>query len=167
MSCLGVHFALSGEEVETLRSQPDDSSRLDYLTEEIEENYFGNQPELVVESDKSWDAVHRTLTDGNLAWDNGKYPLNHVILGGELLYRETDYIMSLKTPKQVQDVAAATSSVTEVEFRQRYFAMDQKQYGSPLSEEDFNYTWENFLSVREFFLSAAKQNRYVLFTADQ
>jgi hypothetical protein len=167
MSCLGVHFALSEKEVKNLRSQPDNASRLDYLQEEIEESYFGDHPELVVESDKSWDAMHRTLADGQLTWGGGAYPLNHVILAGELLYTESGYIMSLKTPKQVQDIAAALPSVSEAEFRQKYFALDQNSYGFPLSEDDFSYTWDNFQSVREFFLSAAKQNHYVLFTADQ
>jgi hypothetical protein len=166
MSCLGVHFALSEDEVASLRSQPDEASRLDYLQEEIEEVYFENHPEFLVESDKSWDAIHRTLTDGELGWDNGNYPLNHVILGGESLYSESDYIISLKTPEQVRDIAAALPSVTEAEFRQKYFAIPES-YGLPLSEDDFNYTWENFQAVREFFLLVAKENRYVLFTADQ
>ena len=166
MSCLGVHFALSENEVSGLRSQPDDASRLEQLQEEIEQTYFEDHPELLAENDKAWDAIHRTLTDGKLAWDNGKYPLNHVIMGGEPLYSEDDYIISLKTPKQVQDIAAALPSVTESDFRKRYFAID-KSYGSPLSEEDFGYTWENFQSVRELFLRAASENRYVLFTADQ
>ena len=166
MSCLGVHFALSEEEVANLRSKPDNESRLEYLQEEVEETYFEKHPDLLAENDKSWDAMHRTLTDGKLSWDNGKYPLNHVIMGGEPLYSDDDYIISLKTPKQVQDIAAALPSVTEAEFRKRYFAIDES-YGFPLSEEDFGYTWENFQSVRELFLRAASKNRYVLFTADQ
>lgn len=167
MSCLGVHFALSQEEIERLRTFPDEASRLDYLKEEIEEFYFTNHPELLVESDKSWDAMHRALTAGELAWNEVDYPLSHVILGGKSLYSEPDYILSLKTPRQVQDIAMALPSITEPEFRGRYFAIDVENYGLPLSEEDFNYTWEYFQSVREFFRRAADQNRYVLFTADQ
>jgi len=166
MGCLGVHFALSEKEVSELRSQPDDASRLEQLQEEIEPTYFEEHPELLAENDKAWDAIHRTLTDGKLAWDNGKYPLNHVIMGGEPLYSEGDYIISLKTPRQVQDIATALPSVTESDFRKRYFGID-KSYGSPLSEEDFGYTWGNFQSVRELFLRAASENRYVLFTTDQ
>ena len=166
MSCLGVHFALSEKEVSELRSQPDDASRLECLQEEIEETYFEKNRELIADTDKAWDAIHRTLTDGKLAWDNGKYPLNHVIMGGESLYLEDDYIMSLKTPKQVQEIASALPSITEDEFRRRYFAVD-KSYDYPLSEEDLGYTWENFQCVRKLFLRAATEKRYVLFTADQ
>ena len=167
MSCLGVHFALSEEEVSKLRSRPTDQARLQHLQEEIEQTYFADHPELMVENDKSWDAIHRTLTDGKLAWKNGTYPLNHVILGGEPLYSKDDYIMSLKSPKQVQEITAALASVTEAAFGLKYFAIDQKSYGFPLSKEDCGYSWEYFQSVREFFLNAAKENRYVLFTADQ
>ena len=166
MSCLGVHFALSEEEVAKLRSQPDDQSRLEHLQEQIEEDYFANYPDLVVENDKAWDAIHRTLTDGKLGWTNGKYPLSHVILGGEKLYSEQDHIITLKSPKQVEEVAAVLPSISEAEFRRKYFAIDQ-DYGLPLSEEDYGYAWEYFQSVREFFLNAARQKRYVLFTADQ
>jgi hypothetical protein len=167
MSCLGVHFALLQAEVDALRAFRDDASRLDYIQEEIEESYFTNHPELLVESDKSWDAMHRVLTCGELSWNDVDYPLSHVILGGTLLYSEPDYIISLKAPKQVQDIATALPSMLESEFRDRYFAIDAKSYGMPLSEEDFNYTWGNFQDVREFFLRITNQNRYVLFTADQ
>jgi hypothetical protein len=167
MGCLGVHFALTEKEVADLRSLPDEQARLDHLKEVIEETYFGEHPDLKAESDKSWDAMHRTLADGQLAWIGGEYPLNHIVLAGELLYTESDYIMSLKTPQQVQDIAAALPGITEAEFRRRYFAMDPKSYGFPPSEEDFGYTWEWFQGVRELYARAAKEGRYVLFTADQ
>ena len=157
----------SQADVDKLRAFPDDASRLDHLTEEIEESYFADHPELVMDSDKAWDAMHRVLTGGELSWNDVDYPLSHVILGGASLYEEPDYIMSLKTPKQVQDIAAALPSMTEPEFRERYFAIDANSYGFPLSEEDFDYTWKNFQSVREFFLRVANLDRYVLFTADQ
>jgi len=167
MSCLGVHFALTEKEATHLRSLPDDQSRLDHLQEEIEETYFGEHPDLKAECDKSWDAMHRVLADGQLTWDGGEYPLSHVVLAGEPLYSESDYIMSLKTPQQVRDIAAALPAVTEAEFRRRYFAIDAKSYGFPLSEEDFGYTWDWFQGVRDLHTRAAKEGRSVLFTADQ
>src|SRR5215831_21242408 len=98
MSCLGVHFALTEEEAGHLRSVPDERARLQYLQETIEPHYFDQEPDLKAESDKAWDAMHRALADGQLTWDGGEYPLNHVVLGGDLLYTKSDYIMSLKTP---------------------------------------------------------------------
>ncbi len=167
MGCLGVHFALTEVDVETLRSLPDEGSRLDRFQEVIEEDYFADHRDYVAESDKAWDAMHRALTDGQLTWDGGQYPFNHVVLAGELLYTKPDYIMSLKTPAQVRDVVAAIADITEADFRRLYFAIDPDAYGFPLSEDDFGYTWTWFLEVRNLFLRAAKEGRYVLFSADQ
>src|SRR5262249_275822 len=154
-------------EVEELRSLPTEQERLDHLIEELEETYFADREEYLAQSDKSWDAMHRALADGQLTWDGGDYPLNHVVLAGELLYTEPDYIMSLRWPEQVRDGAAALPGITEAEFRRRYFAIDPDRYGFPLTEEDFGYTWHWFQQVRRLYLKAASENRYVLFTADQ
>ncbi len=167
MGCLGVHFALSKSEVDALKSLPDNQSRLSHLQEVIEEEYFADHPELMAENDKAWDAMHRSLADGKLTWEGGKYPLNHAVLGGELLYTDDDYIMSLKTPRQVVDVAAELPNITKLEFQKRYFAIDASEYGFPLSEEDFEYTWDYFSGVKELFIKAVEQNRFVLFTASQ
>lgn len=167
MSCLGVHFALSEEDVTTLRLFEDEQVRLDHVKEVIEPLYFEKHPELKAESDKAWDAMHRALADGEMTWDGGSYPLNHAILAGELLYTESDYIISLKSPKQVQDIASALADISEADFRKGYFAINAKSYGFPLSDEDFSYTWDWFQGVRDLYARAAKDGRYVLFTADQ
>lgn len=167
MGCRGVHFALSESEAVHLRSLPSDRDRLDYLLDEIEESYFADREEYLAESDKAWDAMHRALADGGLTWDGGEYPLNHVVLAGELLSTEPDYIMSLKSPKQVRDIAAALPIITESEFRHRHFAIDQDAYGFPVDEQDFGYTWEWFQNVRRLYGVAAAEGRYVLFTASQ
>jgi hypothetical protein len=166
MGGLGVHFALPEEEVNKLRSLLDEEERLDFM-EVIEEKYFNDYPNFKAESDKAWDAMHRVLADGELTWDGGDYPLNHVVLAGELLYSQDDYIISLKSPSQVKDINEALQHLDEEEFRKRYYAIDPESYGFPLSEEDFGYTWEWFQSVRELYKIAAKEGRYVLFTADQ
>ena len=49
----------------------------------------------------------------------------------------------------------------------RYFAIDPESYGCPVNEEDFAYTWHWFQNVRQLYTTAAAENRYVLFTADQ
>jgi hypothetical protein len=167
MACLGVHFALSADEVQQLRSFEDQQARLDHVKEVIEELYFEEHPDLKAESDKAWDAMHRTLADGQLTWDGGTYPLNHVVLAGELLYTESDYIISLKTPEQVRDIAAALPAITRDEFRRRYDTIDPGSYGSSLSDDDFDYTWDWFQDVRSLYLRAASEGRFVLFTADQ
>ena len=167
MGCLGVHFALTEKEVEHLRSLEDEEERVSHLQEEIEERYLGGDKRFAAESDKSWDAMHRTLADGELTWDGGEYPLNHAVLAGELLYTDSDYIMSLKDPGQVREIASALTDITEDEFRRRYFAINGDSYGFPLSEEDFRCTWKWFQGVRTLYTRASKEGRYILFTADQ
>jgi hypothetical protein len=167
MSCLGVHFALTEKEVAHLRSLKDEQERIEYFQEVFEETYFGELPDLKAESDKSWDAMHRALVGGKLSWDGGQYPLNHTVLAGERLYTGSDYIMSLKTPQQVRDIAAALPAISKEEFRRRYFAIDARSYGFPLSDEDFQYTWDWFEGVRDLYTRASQEGRFVLFSADQ
>jgi Domain of unknown function (DUF1877) len=67
MSCLGVHFALLPEEAAALEAIDDEGGRLEHLQNEIEVLYFESARDYLAQSDKSWDAMHRTLADGELA----------------------------------------------------------------------------------------------------
>ncbi|MGJ7501466.1 YfbM family protein [Variovorax sp. ZT5P49] len=167
MSCLGVHFALTQDDAMALEAIENDDDRLAHVTEQIEERYFKEAEAYVAESDKSWDAMHRALSDGMLSWSGGAYPLNHVVLGGRCLYSKDDYIMSLKTPAQVQDIAAALVLVGETEFRQLYNNINAKDYDGDISDEDFEYTWTWFVGVKDLYAKASAEGRFVLFTADQ
>lgn len=167
MSCLGVHFALTADDAAALEAIDDEEDRLEYLTEEIEVRYFEAGGTYKAESDKSWDAMHRLLADGRLSWDGGTYPLNHAVLAGKSLYGEDDYIMSLKTPAQVKDIAQALAELDESALRKRYDAIDAKDYDGTLDDEDFDYTWHWFQDVRKLYQLAAREGRYMLFTADQ
>lgn len=166
MSCLGVLFSLDHETVLQLKSR-DSDGRLDYLKTEIEETFMNMHPDKFAELAQSWDALHRSLTDGHLAFDNGKFPLNHVILGGENLYEKDDYIMTLKTPEQVQHIALAVEMIDADTLKNGYHKINQDDYGIELSTEDFEYTWTWFKESKDFWKIAASEMRYVLFTVDQ
>ena len=142
MSCLGVHFALTESEAAKLKSFDNDSDRLDYLQCEIKETYFADHEEFIAQSDKAWDAMHRSLSDGQLSYTEGPHPLRLAVIGGDPIYAASDYIMSLKTPKQVVDVSLELSKISKEEFRKKYDAMDAEAYGCPKNEDDFEYTWE-------------------------
>lgn len=167
MSCLGVHFALTDDDVRELLTRSSDAERLKFLQEELEVRYFEEPQTFIAESDKAWDAMHRALTDGLLNYDGGEYPLSHVVLGGQSIYGGDDYIMSLKTPAQVKDIAAAILQYTQEQFRARYDSIDPGRYGLALSGEDFSYAWEWFQGVRQLYQIAASEGRHVLFSADQ
>src|ERR1041385_7610032 len=155
MACRGVVFAITDQETEKLRSFTEDEDRLNYLQEEIEERYSAEEPQRKEETDKAWDAIHRCLTDGTLGYENGTFPLSHVILGGESLYEGDVYIMVIKSPEQVKEIARSMTSVTEAFFRERYFKIAPKDYGMPLSEQDYQYTWEYFSGLVPFYQTAA------------
>lgn len=167
MACLGVHFALSGDDVAQLLSRQNNKERLLFIQEDIEERYFAEPGRYIAQSDKAWDAMHRALSDGLLSYDGGQYPLNHVVLGGQPLHSENDYIISLKTPEQVRDVALAIAGLTQEQFRERYDAINPEEYGFDLTDEDFRHTWEWLQEVCTLYQVAASKGRHVLFTADQ
>ena len=162
MACRGVHFAITQEYVARLEAAPGDDARLLTL-EEIEEKW---DEQWLYQTDKAWDAIHRCLTDGKLEYDNGEYPYGLCILGGQLLYSKSDYIISLKNPAQVKDVALALSKINKNLFYQRYVNL-AKDYGGDLSDGDFEYSWDWFKGLDSFFAKAAEATRYVVFTVDQ
>lgn len=180
MSCLAVLFALSEQEVEKIKLVKR-QERSEYLHEEIEEIFFEKYPEYTCELDKSWDAMHRMLTDGNLNFENKFPPLCNMIFGGEFLYGlvrkpsgritqpkgEDDEFIILKTPEQVEKIAKALPNRTKDECRKCYYMIDKEDYGFQIDEEDFEYTWTYLQSSLDFWKKAAAEKRYVLFTVDR
>jgi hypothetical protein len=160
MSSLGVHFALSTAQERQLLAAGDDNEVMQ-LVEDIEE--ADETPH--VDTDKAWDALHRCLSDGTLDLDAGEYPLSHAVLGGQQMLDGDDYSVIYVTAEQVHDVATALQAVTQDWLRDRYAELDEADYG-PRSDEDFDYTWENFGDVAGFFAESADQDRAVIFTVD-
>jgi hypothetical protein len=165
MTSLGLHFSLDAVQLAVLKAV-DEEGRVDFVQDIFEEELWNSDRARGQETDKAWDAIHRSLTDGGLEWNNGSYPLNHVILGGEPLYSGDDYVISLKSPEQVQDIAAALASVTRETLREGYDRLDPAEYGVDLSDDDFEYTWDWFTGLKEFYQRAAAEYYAVLFTVD-
>ena len=55
MSCLGVHFALTNEQVSELRKHDSDEARLGFVKETLEPDFFEKHPESMAECDKAWE----------------------------------------------------------------------------------------------------------------
>lgn len=163
MSARGVHFAVTPVQEKALLAAKSDR-KLMGLVEEIEEAW---EEPFVCETDKAWDAIHRCLTDGTLLYVSGEYPLNHCICGGRQLFRGPDYTVSYVAARQVKDVAKGLSKITKVWMRKRYDKLDPEEYDEvEMGDEDFVYTWENFLDLRRFYKKAADAGRAVIFTVD-
>lgn len=164
MTSRGVHFAVTTAHQRAILGAKSDRKVLEVI-EAIEEAW---EEPFVCETDKAWDAIHRCLTDGTLLYVSGEYPLNHVICGGRQLCRGRDYTVSYVSASQVKDVAKALPKVTKRWMRQRYDKLDPEEYDEvEIGDEDFDYTWENFLDLRQFFKKAAAAGRAVIFTVDQ
>ena len=163
MAGRGVHFALTADQASALLAAKSDR-KLVPLIEQIEETW---EESFLVETDKAWSAIHRCLTDGSLLYVSGEYPLNHCICGGRQLHRGQGYTVSFVSDQQTKDVAAALDKVTKAWMRRRYSRLDPGEYNEvEMGEEDFQYTWGNFLNVRRFYRKAAKAGRAVIFTVD-
>jgi Domain of unknown function (DUF1877) len=159
---LGRHFALKLEDEKLLREIPD-AERAEWIGNEVEERY--TEP-WICDSDKAWDAIHRAFGNSILDYE-ASTPLRGVILGGEPLYFETDYIISYKSPGYVKQIAAVLKNLTVEQFRERYFSIDEAEYGQPLDEEDFLYSWHWLEGIKTFYNTVADVNRSVIFTASQ
>jgi Domain of unknown function (DUF1877) len=163
VACRGVFFAITEEQQAQLLAVEDDESLM-AMIETIEEAWDADH---LAECDKSWDAMHRALTDGRLDNGNGEYPFSHCVLGPRQLHQGDDYIVSLVEPGEVRDVALALEGVTEEWFLDRYRTVVPKDYALEYGDTDMRYTWDWFEGVRELYRKAAAEQMAVLFTVDQ
>ncbi|MCZ9888898.1 DUF1877 family protein [Brachyspira hyodysenteriae] len=62
MGCLGVFFALSDRDLNKLL-KTSRFERPDFISEDLEEIYFEKHTKYIYELDKSWDAMHRCLSN--------------------------------------------------------------------------------------------------------
>jgi hypothetical protein len=162
MACRGVYFALTADEATSLRAAEDNESVLLALAAIAGKR----DDEWLQRTDQTWDAMHRALSNGTLYYDEGEYPLNRTVLGGEHLYDGDDVVVSYVPPDEVKDVAGALAPITEQELRRRYDAIDPDDYDGEHGETDFGATWECFQSVRNFYVKAASAGRAVVFKVD-
>jgi hypothetical protein len=167
MTARGVHFALSPTDqwrLHDVAKAGDDDAVWELIFEDIEERCA---QEWQFHSDKAWDALHRCLTDGYLADDDGDYPLSMAIVGGIHLIEGDSGVVSVKPAKDLAAIADALERVTKSWLRRRYRSIDAGDYGAPLTAEDFDYTWSNFQGLPAFFRrAAAARDRAVVFTVD-
>ncbi|NUB43659.1 DUF1877 family protein [Fertoebacter nigrum] len=167
MPCLGVLFALTETEATALSALPGHVARVNHVKEVLEPAAFDGHPSRLAEVDQAWDPIHRSLTDGRLANDNGAYPLNATILGGEPLHERGDYIMWLKPPGMVHDVAEALRQLSVDRLHAGYAKITPDDYGMPTSADDLSFTLQWFDGLPAFYARAAAAGDWVLFTVDQ
>lgn len=159
MSGRGVLFAIDDEELGRLGEAGTDADVLRVVAE-IEERW-----DQACELDKAWDAIHRALTDGKLALDNGRPPLSHAILGGTILVDSAEAIVSVKGPDEVAAIARALATWDPARFRAAYHQIDRGEYGE-LDEDDLTYCLAWFERLGPFYAEAARAERAVVLSVD-
>ncbi len=156
-----VAYALTDKQLAKLDDLVgDDDAVLDFVND-LEEVWDTKN---LVEFDKAWDAMHRCLTDGELLYENGEFPLSYCVLGGERAYMKDDWSIIFKSCEQVQAISKALEGITKGWFEKRYKTI--KGYAAEWGPDDFEYTWANLIDVRAFYVKAAAAGRSVLFTVD-
>ncbi|MFE2584859.1 DUF1877 family protein [Streptomyces sp. NPDC059378] len=163
MAARAVLFALGAQDAERFLACRDDDTVLE-LVEEVEERWDLDH---LCELDKSWDALHRCFTDGDLAFENGEYPLSHVILGGVPLHEGDDYIVCYVAPEQVHEVAAALEPVDDQWLSNRFATLTFNDYQGTGNAEDIAYTQAFLPGLKDFYRTAAQSGSAVIFTVDQ
>ncbi|MCX4808486.1 YfbM family protein [Streptomyces sp. NBC_01214] len=162
MGARGVLFALDALEAERILACRGDDEVI-AVVEEVEEGWDRDH---LFELDKSWDALHRCFTDGDLAFENGEYPLSHVILGGRLLH-EGDYIVCYVAADQVREVAVALEPLDEQWLSNRFVTLTFDSYQGVGDAEDIAYTQGFLPGLKNFYRTAAQNGRAAVFTVDQ
>jgi hypothetical protein len=162
MASRGVFFAITPDQAAELQAAPDDEELME-LVGQIEEEWDTDN---LAECDKSWDAMHRLLTDGGLEYADGPDPLSNCVLGQNQLHEGDDYIVSLVGPPHVEPIAEALSGIDRTTFDERYRTVVPHDYAPEYGDEDREYTWGWFEGVRALYRKAAERGRFVLFTVD-
>ena len=164
MACRAVHFAIPSNVVDKLLTAKGDEEVLEIVVENVEEQW---DEDWLHQTDKSWDAMHRCLTNGRLDVGGSWNPLGAAVLGGIQLHKNDSWIISLVRPEQVAEVANALASINEMEMRKRYDRIDAADYDGEIGEDDWEYTWSYFQGLPGLFQKAAESGRGIVFSVDQ
>lgn len=155
----GFHYAIKLQSMKRLIKSVGKNDILHIVQEELE---LESNQGWTHETDMAWEAIHQSLTQAQL--DLQLASLRACVLGGEKLYEESRQVVSLLRPTLVKEVANSLSKLTLEELKRGYEAIDESDYSGDLSEDDFDYIWDWYKDLPEFFSKAADSGRAVIFT---
>ena len=161
----GVHFALTPAQDARLLALADAGDEAAVMAE-VDALEASWDTAWLCESDKAWDAIHRSFCHGQLLYEGGEAPLNQLICGGRQLVLMDEATLSHVSADAVQQVADAAAAITREALHQRYGQIKQRGYAHQLGEADFADAWANFQDLSAFFARAAADRRAVIFTVD-
>jgi Domain of unknown function (DUF1877) len=124
--------------------------------------YTDDGDERSLDIGKSWQIIHFVLTGEEAGGDT---ILSNVIMGGEGIGSELGY--GLVEPENVKEIAEELEEATEEKFieifRKRDFSNVTLYAFNPEElEQEISYVLPYFSRVREYYLSAARHNKFML-----
>ena len=162
---------MNSREAEALLASPTTDARIEFLNSLY---YIAESEKRLQSVDKSWDAMHRVLCGGWLDHKHGDETLRACVIGGQQLSDNPSWIISYVDLAMAKRIAPAIADIQYGWFREQYFALNRNprgwfvhRYDYPMSEEDFEYTWEYFTFVQAFYRDAAHRNLSSVFAVDQ
>jgi hypothetical protein len=122
----------------------------------------------VTDVDQSWHGIHFLLT-GEAWWDNGITPFTKVIFAlNEIGQEDVGYgPMRYLPEKELKEVYISIEKLTREDLYKKFNPEEMiKQEIHPFytscTEEDFEYIWDYFQQLREFYKSAMNEGVSVL-----
>lgn len=144
----------------------------DIMTRQIQngaEIDISSGKENVLDIDKSWHAIHFTLT-GEVWGADEKNILSQIVFGGEPVNDEDMGYGPARLLKKalVYQLSNALEKIDESSFRQ-CFDIDGmiENHVYPIMDDEnvdefFEYVWSNFKELKEFFRQAADQGQNII-----
>ena len=162
MARLGVFYALSDEQVDTIAEQDDDKMYA-YMLNTIEENLLGTPKSYQI--DKAWEGIHYCLCEGDWYKEEGIAP--DIIFGGELLLDEDDNVIFLKTPEKIKEIVNyIQENPIEETLKNNFDKIPEEEYTLPKDEDNLNYLLGWSEGLLEFYKNALDKQLNVIFTVD-
>ena len=162
MSRLGVLYALKDEELNILRSLPQDE-RYDYMLEEIEESLLDTPRGC--ELDKAWEGIQYCL--GAEAWKEENSIPTNIIFGGEFLVETEDEIITLKNHSDVIQIVDYLhhNNLKDI-IRTNFHLIEEQEYSLSKNDDTLDYLLGWSGEIQSFYENALKEGYSVIFTVD-
>ncbi|WP_073348176.1 DUF1877 family protein [Bacteroides congonensis] len=162
MSRLGVLYALNEDELNKLRSIPQEE-RYNYMLDEIEELLLKTARgcELV----KAWEGIQYCLGGG--VWNEENSVPTNIVFGGEFLVETDDEIITLKNYSDVVQIVTylRQNNLHEI-IRKNFPLIDEQEYTLPKNDDNLNYLLDWSRDILSFYENAQKERCSVIFTVD-
>ena len=162
MGMIGNYLMVTPDVIEKILAEELSANEVLYDENNNEENFL--------DIDKSWHAIHFTLT-GEIDEGDGEDPLSKVIFSGQLLGDE-DVGFGPPMYLSVEEVEAANTALQNVSdeaFKARFdvTAMQENDIYPVTHDEDasdfLTYVMSYFSQVKDFFAKAAQNYKCIIF----